>query len=83
MDNTEDLAGSPPEGHITCGENRKAEGWSAQWWKTSPSARKSEFHSRAGQIGHSVATAAMFLRCCVVQALRRGDGPRHLLHAST
>ena len=40
------------------------------------------FDSRAGQIGHSVATAAMFLRSCVVQALSRGDGSRHLLHAS-
>ena len=43
------------------------------------------FDSRDGQIGdsvtNSVATAAMFLRSCVVQALSRGDGPRHLLHA--
>ena len=29
-----------------------------------------------------VVTAAMFLRSCVVQALSRGDRPRHSLHAS-
>ena len=33
------------------------------------------FDSRAGQIQHSVATVAMFLRSCVVQALSRGYGP--------
>ena len=38
--------------------------------------------SRAGQIGRSVATAAMFLRSCVVQTLSRGDGSRHSLLAS-
>ena len=37
------------------------------------------FDSPAGQIGHSVAYAAMFLRSCVVQTLNRGDGAR--LHA--
>ena len=30
-----------------------------------------------------LATVAMFLRSCVVQASSRGDGPRHALHAST
>ena len=43
------------------------------------------FDSRAGQIGHSrqrLVTAAMIFRSCVVQALNRGDGYRHSLHAS-
>ena len=40
------------------------------------------FDSRAGQIGHGVATAAMFLRCCVVKPLSRGDAPRNSSHAS-
>ena len=40
------------------------------------------FNSRAGCIGRSVATAAMFLRSCVTQVLNRGDGSRHLLHAA-
>ena len=43
------------------------------------------FDSRAGQIGQCLprlATAVMFLRICVAQALSRGDGPRHSLHAS-
>ena len=31
---------------------------------------------------HSVATVATFVRSCVAQALSRGDGPRHSLHAS-
>ena len=34
------------------------------------------FDSRAGQIGYTVATAAMFLRSCVDQAFSRGDGSR-------
>ena len=34
------------------------------------------------QCHHRLATAAMFLRSCVAQALSRGDGPRHSLHAS-
>ena len=44
-----------------------------------------EFDNRAGQIGQCCRlfpTAAMFFRSHVVQALSRGDGPRHLLHAS-
>ena len=40
------------------------------------------FDSRGAQIRHSIATAATFLRSCVVQGLSRGDGPRHSLHAS-
>ena len=48
------------------------------------------FDSRAGQIDYRagqqcrqrLATAATFLRSCVAQALSRGDGPRHSLHAS-
>ena len=38
------------------------------------SAGRFEVNSRTGQIGHIVATAAMFLRSCVVQTLSRGDG---------
>ena len=43
------------------------------------------FNSRAVQIGHSVVTAAMFLRSCVVQGLNRGDGPttRYMLRCNT
>ena len=44
------------------------------------------FDSRVGQIRlyrQRRATAAMFLRSCVDQALSRGDGPRHWLHASS
>ena len=41
------------------------------------------FNYQAGQIGHSVAKdSVMFLRSCVAQALSRGDGSRHSLHAS-
>ena len=29
-----------------------------------------------------LATAAFFLQSCVAQAVTRGDGPRHSLHAS-
>ena len=42
----------------------------------------SGFVSRAGQIGHSVTTAAMFVRSCVVQTLSRVDGSRRSLHTS-
>ena len=37
--------------------------------------------SRSGQIGHNDATAAVFLRSCIVQALSRGDRSRRPLHA--
>ena len=40
------------------------------------------FVSQVRRIGHSVATDATFARSCVAQALSRGDGARHLLHAS-
>ena len=42
------------------------------------------FESRVGQIGtvSPLATAATFLRSCVAQALSRGDGSPHSLHAS-
>ena len=40
------------------------------------------FNSLAGQIGHSSAIAATFLRSCVAEALSRGDGPRHSLRDS-
>ena len=33
------------------------------------------FDSKAGDIGHTVATTGMFFRSCVVQALSRRDGP--------
>ena len=33
-------------------------------------------------LGQQLATAATFLRSCVAQALCRGDGPHHSLHAS-
>ena len=36
------------------------------------------FDFLAGQIGQGV---TMLLRSCVAQALNRGDGPRHWLHA--
>ena len=35
------------------------------------------FDSRAGQIGHSAATAAAFLWSSKTQAVRRGDESRH------
>ena len=38
---------------------------------------------RAGQIGHNVSTAAMFLWGFVSKTLSRGDGSRHSLHALT
>ena len=42
-----------------------------------------EFDSRAGQIGHSVATDAMLLRSCAAQAPSRGeDEPRDSLHSN-
>ena len=44
--------------------------------------RDLEFDFWAGQIGHSVVTAAMFLWSCVVYALSRGNGSPHSLHAS-
>ena len=34
------------------------------------------FDTRDGEIGHSVANAAAFLRSCVAQAQRRGDESR-------
>ena len=37
---------------------------------------------KSAQCRQRLATAATFLRSCVVQALSRGDGPRHSLHAS-
>ena len=37
---------------------------------------------KLAQCRQRLATAAMFLRSCGAQALRRGDGPRHPLHAS-
>ena len=37
---------------------------------------------KSAQCRQLLATAAMFLRSCVAQALSRGDEPRHLLHAS-
>ena len=37
---------------------------------------------KSAQCRHRLANAAMFLRSCVVQALCRGDGSRHSLHAS-
>ena len=40
------------------------------------------FNPRASKMEHSLATAATFLRSCVVQAISHGDGPRHSLHAS-
>ena len=42
------------------------------------------FDSRADQIGQSRngESRATFLRSCAVQALSRGDGSRHSLHAS-
>ena len=40
------------------------------------------FDSSSGQIRRSVATAAMFRRSCVAQALNCGDGSCHSLHAS-
>ena len=41
-----------------------------------------QFDSRASRIGHSVATAATFLRSCVVQALSCVGGAHHALRAS-
>ena len=35
-----------------------------------------------GSISGSVTSDTMFLRSCVAQALGRGEGPRHPLHAS-
>ena len=42
-------------------------------------------NSLSGKIEHSAATTAMFLRCCVVQALIRGDGSatRYTLRRNT
>ena len=37
---------------------------------------------KSAQCRQRLATAATFLRSCVAQALSRGDGPRHSLHAS-
>ena len=37
---------------------------------------------KSAQRRQRLATAATFLRSCVAQALRGGDGPRHSLHAS-
>ena len=38
---------------------------------------------KSAQCRQRLATAAMFVRSCVAQALSRGgDGPRHSLHAS-
>ena len=35
---------------------------------------------KSAQCRQRLATAAMFLRSCVAQALSHGDGPRHSLH---
>ena len=40
-----------------------------------------DFDCRVGQIGCSVAIAAMFFRSCVAQALSHKNEPRHSLHA--
>ena len=45
-------------------------------WDSTPRSVKS------AQCRQRLATAAMFLRSCVAQALSRGDKPRHSLHAS-
>ena len=37
---------------------------------------------KSAQCRQRLAIAATFLRSCVAQALSRGDGPRHSLHAS-
>ena len=37
---------------------------------------------KSAQCRQRLATVAAFLRSCVAQALSRGDGPRHSLHAS-
>ena len=44
-------------------------------WDSLPGHKSVACHQRPG-------TAAMLLRSCVTQALNRGDGPCHLLHAS-
>ena len=44
--------------------------------------KKAINQSRSGQLGQNAAFAVTLLWSCVVQALCRGDGPHHSLHAS-
>ena len=62
---------------VICSENSEAElgPVSLVAKDVAISATGLEFDSRTGQIEHNVANATVFLRCCVGQALNRGDGP--------
>ena len=79
-------AGVLPHPHKYAAKNWKWVGWRSGWTYLGSRHGRSgvRFPGRSNrtQCRQRLATAAMFLRSCVVQALSRGDGSRHLLHAS-